>query len=653
MSHLPKLPQAALTAWFCGLCMAHPVGATEVEDLSLDDLLNTKITTASKFNQRVSEAPSSVTVIRRDEIRSHGWRNLSEALVSVNGFGISTATDYSYLGVRGFSQPGDYNSRILLLVDGIPVNDGIYDQAMIGPEFPLDMNLIERIEVVPGPGSALYGGNAYLAVVNVITRQSGSIGRSVTLSTGSNGLRSGEASAGGQDKDGRTWLISASAEHSTGETRYFPQWNGVGGSDGQARGQDGERTHRLFLRYGDEDWSVHLLNGKRQKDSAGGMYATDFSAPVINTDATTQLGLRITHPINQTWTFEGQAYAGEYHWDGRYSYSGVWESDKANSDWVGANAQLTGKPWSNQTWVLGAGIRDDSRRDQLNVGGLFQGKRTTTSVYAQDDIRFNETFSLNMGGRYDQDTLGSRQFSPRAALIVNLPAATVLKLMSGNAFRPPNAYETSYSYPGTQLAGGTLKPERIATSEISVEQAIGSHGRWTSSLYRNLYRDLLGTTTDFATGLQQVQTIGDARTEGIELGARYRFDSGADLRASVALQRSEKINAGGAPLTNSPRKLAKVLATVPLGFYELGWESYYTGSRVDVFGTGIGGMTVSHAALSGRFTRNLRWQVRARNLFDRRLVTVVGAEYSVGQAGNVPTILDYGRQLQASVTADF
>ena len=137
MSHRLKLSPAALTVWF-GLAilpMARPVDAAEVDDLSLDDLLNTRITTASKFSQRVSQAPSSVTVIRGDEIRSHGWRNLSEALVSVNGFEISTATDYRYLGVRGFSQPGDYNSRILLLIDGIPANDGIYDQAMIGPVF--------------------------------------------------------------------------------------------------------------------------------------------------------------------------------------------------------------------------------------------------------------------------------------------------------------------------------------------------------------------------------------------------------------------------------------------------------------------------------------------------------------------------------------
>ena len=633
------------------LALSNQACAEDVDKLSLDDLLNTRITTASKFSQRVSESPASATVISSDEIRSHGWRNLGEALVSVRGFEISAATDYHYLGVRGFSQPGDYNSRILLLIDGIPANDGVFDQAMIGPEFPLDMNLIERIEVVPGAGSALYGGNAYLAVVNVITRPSDSIGRAVTLSAGSGGFVGAQASAGAQGENGRHWLISASTERSAGETRYFPQWNGVSGSDGQARDMDGARMRRLFLRYGGEDWSVQLLHGRHQKDAAGAMFGTDFDAPTSNVDATTQIGLRFKRPLNTIWTLEGQAYAGEFNWDSRLRYSGSWESDRAHSGWAGASAQLTGTPWENQTWVVGASTRDDFKRDQQNISGVIEGSRRTVSLYAQDDVRINDIFSLNLGGRYDHDTLGSTQLSPRGALVVKLPAATVLKLMSGLAFRPPNAYETSYSYPGLQLAGGALKPERIATTEISLEQAIGARGRWSGSMYRNRFKDLLGVVTDFTTGLQQIQTVGDARIEGVELGARYRFNGGVDVRGSLTWQRSEGAN--GAPLPNSSQRLAKLLAIVPLDAYELGWEAYYTGSRRDVFGANVGGQTVNHAALSGRITRNLHWQVRARNLFDRRLATVAGPEYSLGAAGNVPTIVDYGRQLQLHLTVDF
>lgn len=644
-------PKNAKTFLLALLVLSLPTVAGAVDELSLDELLDTTITTAAKFSQRVSESPASTVVIRGEEIRSHGWRTLDEALVSVRGFESSTGTDYHFLGVRGFSLPGDFNSRILLLIDGIPSNDGIYDQAMIGPEFPLDMNLVERIEVVPGPGSALYGGNAYLAVINVITRRSDSMGRSVTFGAGSGERRSGQVSAGGQDEAGRHWLISASLERSTGEDRFFPQWQGVAGSDGWARGLDGESLRKLFLRLGGEAWSVHLLHGRREKEAAGAQYGSDFSTPATITDATTQLALRFKRPLANGWTFEGQAYTGEYRYDGLYRYSGRKEADNARSAWLGGNVQLTGKPWANQTWVLGTSLRDDFRREQENIGGKVEGERRTFGLYAQDDIRLNDTFTLNIGGRYDRDNLGSRQFSPRGALLVNLPRAAVLKLMAGKAFRPPNAYESDYRYPGTQLAGGSLQPERITTTEIAFEQAIGAKGRWSAAVYRNLFTDLIGVTNDFASGLQQIRNIGDARTEGLELGARYRFTGGLDVRGSLSWQSSE--DEAGAPLPNSARRLAKWLAIVPLGTYDFGWETYYNGPRRDVFGASVGGQTVSHAALSGRFSRDLRWQLRVSNVFDRNLLTVVGPEYSFGPAGNVPTIADYGRQFQIHLIADF
>jgi outer membrane receptor protein involved in Fe transport len=123
------------------------------------------------------------------------------------------------------------------------------------------------------------------------------------------------------------------------------------------------------------------------------------------------------------------------------------------------------------------------------------------------------------------------------------------------------------------------------------------------------------------------------------------------MRGSLSWQRGK--DGTGAALPNGPERLAKFLALVPLGLYELAWETYYTGPRPDIFGARVGGQTISHAAVSGRFNRDLRWQVRLRNLFDQRVPTVVGAEYSLGAAGNVATVADYGRQLQFDLTADF
>ena len=91
-------------------------------------------------------------------------------LRSVRGFYVTYDRNYSYLGVRGFSRPGDYNARVLLLVDGHRLNDNVFGSALIGSEFPLDVELIERVEIIRGPSSSLYGTSAFFAVINVITR---------------------------------------------------------------------------------------------------------------------------------------------------------------------------------------------------------------------------------------------------------------------------------------------------------------------------------------------------------------------------------------------------------------------------------------------------------------------------------------------------
>ena len=97
---------------------------------------------------------ASATVVTAEQIRALGFRTLADVLRSVRGVVVSSDRTYSYLGVRGFSTPGDYNTRVLLLIDGNRVNDTIYDQAFLGSEFPLDIDLVERVEFIPGQGSA-------------------------------------------------------------------------------------------------------------------------------------------------------------------------------------------------------------------------------------------------------------------------------------------------------------------------------------------------------------------------------------------------------------------------------------------------------------------------------------------------------------------
>src|SRR5437867_11878528 len=125
---------------------------------------------ACNYRQKASDAPASATIITADDVKKYGYRTLADILQSVRGFQVSYDRNYSFLGVRGFNR-GDFNSRILLLVDGHRINNSLSDSGFIGTEFILDTDLIERVEVSRGPGSSLYGNNAFFGVINVITRK--------------------------------------------------------------------------------------------------------------------------------------------------------------------------------------------------------------------------------------------------------------------------------------------------------------------------------------------------------------------------------------------------------------------------------------------------------------------------------------------------
>ena len=164
----------------------------DLTQLSLEDLLNVRVYAASKHLESVNDAPSSVTIVTAEEIQEYGYRTLADILESVRGFYITYDRYFSYVGVRGFGRLGDWNSRVLLLIDGNRINDVVLGQAALGTEFPLDVDLIQRVEIVRGPSSSLYGAEAFFAVINVITRKGADLhGPEVSLSTDSFGTYRG------------------------------------------------------------------------------------------------------------------------------------------------------------------------------------------------------------------------------------------------------------------------------------------------------------------------------------------------------------------------------------------------------------------------------------------------------------------------------
>ena len=172
---------------------------------------------ASDRLQPVTEVPSSVTIVTADEISRYGYRTLADILRGVRGFYVTDDRNYSYVGARGFNRPGDYSTRVLLLVNGHRVNDNVYDQASVGAEFGIDAAMFERVEIIRGPASSLYGTNALFAIVNVVTRTGASLnGASFDVDAGTLGTQLVRGSAGRRLANGMDFALSGTYERSDG-----------------------------------------------------------------------------------------------------------------------------------------------------------------------------------------------------------------------------------------------------------------------------------------------------------------------------------------------------------------------------------------------------------------------------------------------------
>ncbi|WP_272762448.1 TonB-dependent receptor [Luteimonas sp. BLCC-B24] len=639
-THPSPAPVPRRLARLCAVCLcaaatgalAQP-GAADLTAIPLEQLLDMDVLTASRFQQKASRAPSAVRVITADDIRRHGWRTLAQALESLPGLHVSNDRGYSYLGARGILRPGDFGTRFLLLIDGHRMNDPVYSQAPVGWEFPLDVELIERIEYVPGPGSALYGSNAFFGVINVMTRDAGSIGRGeVDTIVGSHGSRAVRASVAARGTAGET-LLSADVTRSAGTDLALPVY-ADDGSDGVARGLDGMRAHRLFVRHRQGDLKLSLIAGQRIKDIPTANYGQVFGAPGAQIDDRwALLGVDWTRALSSTTEGYVQGRLLDFRYVGDYVYD-VMNRDVARGRSLALESGVVTRAFDGH--VIAAGVelvvkRDvDQRNFDVDPREVYfdshqAGERV--GVYVNDEWSWTPQWSLSTGLRLDGENGGTLRLNPRFALVGSLRPGTTLKAIAGHAFRSPNAYERYYEAqgPGGQRANPGLGAERIRTAELLLTQEIGTRTQVDLGVYDYRLRNLISLVEDG--DLLTLENAATASSTGVEASLLHRWDGGLQLRASYAYADVHGWEEQGQPI-NAPRHLAKAYVTAPIGqSLSLALGSRYTSRRATRDGA-VGGATVTDA--------NLLWAVPggrlevalgAENLFDRRYADPVGPEF--------------------------
>lgn len=632
-----------LAALLVAMSPALAVGKELLALNSLDQLMNMEVTTvtsASKYQQDISDAPASVTIITSDEIQKGGYRNLVEALNSVRGFYTLYNRSYHFVGMRGFSPLGDYNTRILLLVDGYRLNDAVYETAPLGSDFPVDLDLIDRIEVIRGPGSSLYGTNAFLAVINVITKEGKQLkGGELSISGGSYNAWTGRATGGGKTANGVDLLLSGSYRNSAGKQRlWFPEYAATNG--GIAERMDGEQSWDLLAKASWKDVSFLFLHQTRDKDVPTASYEAIFNdSCYVIADRHTLAGILYSRhsgfaDLNLRLSYNRYEYDGDYPQDysgvrtvNRDTVVGEWlASDLFGSKNIGAHLLTVGM---EHRWQFTQQQRNFDVAPTPSVYLDDNHRSLVQGYYLQDEYHILPNLILNAGVRADiYDSFGTTA-NPRAALVWKPYDNTVLRLGYGEAFRAPNAYELYYGDGSTAKANPGLKPEKLRSIELSWDQFIGNNIQTTVTGFYTRISDLLAQTTDPADGMMLFVNKSKVESKGVELQVEGKWENGVSGRLSYSYQDARNIDTNQ-PLENAPRTVAKAALTVPLLFLKQHFatiETCYGSSRLSAARETIAGAAIVNLTLLSRdLVKGLDLSASLYNLFDTRYSMPAGPE---------------------------
>jgi iron complex outermembrane receptor protein len=646
---------------------AAPLPPIELESMSLEDLMNIPVYAASRHEQKSSEAPSWVSIVTSDEIRKYGYRTLEDLLKSVPGFYVNNDRNYSYVGVRGFGRPGDYNTRILLLVDGHRINDTVFDMAAIGTDFIVDVDLIDRVEIIRGPSSSLYGSNAFLGVINVVTRRGKNVGGvEASVDSGSFETYRGRLTYGKTYGKGLDLIASGTLYDSKGDDLFFPEFDDPATNNGVAAGRDGDKFGSAFASLSWRDFTFQAAYVDRNKDIPTASFDTVFNDPRNRTeDKRYYADLKYEGKAGEKTDLMARFFYDWYWYAGHYIYEDATVNptppflydfqDEATNAWWGGEVKLLRTLFTSHRVTAGTEVRRNNQRRQKNfIEDPYQlimdidTSDTVWALYLQDEWALGKGFLLNAGVRYDHyDTFGGTT-NPRVALIYSPLARTTIKLLYGQAFRAPNAYELYYEGGGNK-ANPNLHPETIRTYEAVLEQGVGERIRLVADAFSFDIRNLIAQVTDPTDNTLVFDNIERVKAKGIELAAEGKWANGFSGRASYTIQRAEDADTGER-LTNSPSSMAKLNVVVPVWSDKLftGVELQYIADRKTPKGGAADSATVVNLTLLARnLARGLEISGSVYNLFDKAYGVPGGEEH----VQNV--IPQDGRTFRIKVTASF
>ncbi len=631
--HMSRLTQLlGLVLWLAVSAGAQDPPASNpasgsLDSLSLEQLMQVKVQSAALHPQTLEDAPASVTIITAEDIRKYGYRTLGEALASVRGFYLTNDRTYETIGVRGFSLPGDYDSHILFMVNGHNMADNIFNYMLyVGDEFPIDMNLIKQIEIIRGPGSALYGSNAMFATINIITKAPGEAPTlALTTDNGSFGEKKGQVQAAGS-LGGAQVLFSGSVYNNAGESPlFFPSYDTPQNNFGEAVHMTGEKGYHFFSTLVWRNWTITAAFAGDTKIQPISWGPTIFNDPGTKFDDQRNYIDAAYEREIAGGTLRWRLYYDSFHFEGRGDYAladGAVEDNRQTEigAWVGTQLTYRTRPFFAGTITAGLESDVDLRAFLTNYDVSpvpVEYLKTnhpdrSLALFVQDEKKLSQRWTLDVGFRVDLSAYRPDFVSPRAALIYQR-ADWTYKFLYGRSFRSPSAFQLFYNDGIADAANPALRPEWADTVEIDVERKLGKRMNLQTSAYGyELHNILVGVY--LPNGLLQYQNSTLIRAAGLELEINGRPTKWLEATASYALQQARDEST----LENSPQHLAKLRFAVPLGRkFDLSSGMQYASSRWTLAGNSLQPVYLADFTLTSKhLLRDLDLRLGIRNAFN-------------------------------------
>jgi len=428
---------------------------------------------AAKREQSLGNVASAVTVVTADRIRRFGYRTVGEAIAGVTGIYIQDTRLTHQVGVRGVQIPGGFNSRILVLVDGATVNEAWGGFAGVTYDGLISIDDVARIEVIRGPVGAVYGSNAFFAILNIVTKSatesSRAWGRVTAGSINGAGATAGFA-VGDVHKQVRGSVYALSR---FGETYSLPE---IGDN---LQGDGGTTLLGSLV----ATWGGSFVQFRAMRSARDSPFAPYDSNPALDPPYTlfnTQLLVEGGHTreLSEKTTLTVRGYGTLYQYGDEINYAlDDTFIDKGDATTVGGEARMryaildenklgiTAGGEANYNATESRAYSEQTPQDAVDVPLDF----TILGLYSEFDGQPLPWLGFTAGLRFDRNSKISSRFSPRAALFLSESGKAPrygLKLLYAEGFRNPSAFEGFFEDGVDFIANPAIEPETIRSYEV-------------------------------------------------------------------------------------------------------------------------------------------------------------------------------------------